>query len=240
MSRVVITGASGGLGSELAPAFGRGGDFVLIHYSTRRAQAEALAHGIDPEGGRAFAFQADLRNREAIREMAREVLRRWKGIDLWINNAAVTFDAKIENLDEKRWDEVMDVNLSGAFFATQEAARIMIRQKTGQIINISSIVAQRGNAGQSAYAASKAGLIALTKSAAKELGRFNVQVNAVMPGFLPTRMTGGLRKKYAEGIARENTLGRSTDFSEVTRFVVHLASMKNVSGQVFNLDSRIY
>jgi 3-oxoacyl-[acyl-carrier protein] reductase len=143
-------------------------------------------------------------------------------------------------LEEHQWDEVIATNLKGAFYGIQEAARVMIPQKEGHIINITSLVGQRGNIGQAAYAASKAGLIGLTRAAARELGPSNIQINAVMPGFLPTRMTAALHNKYPKGVAQENVLGRTSNLKEVARFIRHLSTMKNISGQVYNLDSRIF
>jgi 3-oxoacyl-[acyl-carrier protein] reductase len=172
--------------------------------------------------------------------MATSAVKEWGKIDLWINNAGTAHDRLMDKTQPKEWEQVITTNLHGAFYGTQEAARVMIQEMQGHIINISSLVGFRGAAGQAAYAASKAGLIGLTKSAAKELGQFNILVNAVLPGYLPTPMTRKLSPKRGLQIIEENVLGRTSDFDEVSRFIYHLSLMQHVSGQVFNLDSRIF
>jgi 3-oxoacyl-[acyl-carrier protein] reductase len=167
------------------------------------------------------------------------IVKEWGKIDLWINNAGMTHDCRVDRMQPEEWEEVITTNLHGAFYGIQEAARVMAHQMKGHIINVSSLVGFRGVAGQAAYTASKAGLIGLTKSAARELGQFNIQVNAVLPGYLPTPMTRKLSQKRRLQIIEENALGRTSDFDEVSQFIHHLSLMQNVSGQVFNLDSRI-
>jgi 3-oxoacyl-[acyl-carrier protein] reductase len=239
MSVVLITGASGRLGRELAIAFGHRSDQIIVHYHSHPHEAEQVAKQIRTQGTKVIVYQADLRNRQAVHEMAEAVVKEWGRIDLWINNAGITLDRLVQAMKEQEWQEVIATNLNGAFYGIQEAARIMVHQKKGHIINISSMVGQRGNVGQAAYAASKAGLIGLTKTAARELGPFNIQVNAVLPGYLPTSMTLKLPQRRVDQMIGENVLGRSSDFGEVSEFICHLSLMQHVSGQVFNLDSRI-
>ncbi|HLG21658.1 MAG TPA: SDR family NAD(P)-dependent oxidoreductase, partial [Candidatus Manganitrophaceae bacterium] len=156
-----------------------------------------------------------------------------------INSAAITGDILFSRMEEGEWDQVIGVNLSGVFFCMREAGRAMVEKGEGHIINISSYAAYTGRVGQASYAASKRGLIALTQSAAKEWGRSGVQVNAVLPGYLPTPMTASLPPVEKKRMIQENTLGRPSTLEEVSRFIFDLSRMKHVSGQVFNLDSRI-
>jgi 3-oxoacyl-[acyl-carrier protein] reductase len=239
MRVVVITGASGGLGREIAMLFSQHGDRIVLHYHSGRQQAEEIALKIRAHGSQAMIHQADIRNRQAVQEMATTVVKEWGKIDLWINNAGTTHDRLMDRIKPGEWEQVITTNLHGAFYGVQEAARVMAHQTQGHIINISSLVGYRGAVGQAAYSASKAGLVGLTKAAARELGQFNIQVNAVLPGYLPTPMTRKLSQKRSLQIVEENVLGRTSHFGEVCRFIHHLSLMKHVSGQVFNLDSRI-
>ncbi len=240
MRVVVITGASGGLGREMAVLFSQRGDQIVLHYYSGQQQAEEIAAKIRAHGSQVIIHQADIRNRQAVQEMATSVVKEWGKIDLWINNAGMTHDRLMDRIQPEEWEQVITTNLHGAFYGIQEAASVMMQQMQGHIINISSLVGFRGAAGQAAYAASKAGLIGLTKSAARELGRFNILVNAVLPGYLPTPMTRKLLQKRGLQIIEENVLGRPSDFDEVSQFIYHLSLMQHVSGQVFNLDSRIF
>lgn len=236
---VLITGASGGLGSHLALAFGKQSDDVLVHYRSNPERAELIAQQIRSMGAKALTFSADLRNNKEVHEMAMAGMKAWGRIDVWINNAGITIDRSVESIGDQEWDQVIRTNLSGAFYGIQEAARIMAGQRQGHIINIASLVGIKGASGQAAYAASKAGLIALTKTAAKELGPYHIQVNVVLPGYLSTPMTRALLTRHREAILSDNVLGRGSDFHEVAQFILHLSKMKHVSGQIFNLDSRI-
>lgn len=236
---VVVTGASRGLGREIALAFGETGCRVVVNYLNSRASAEETADKINASGGEAFSFCADVRNATEVDLLLSEVMKRWKRLDLLVNNAGVTKDRLIIRMSDREWDDVMDTNLKAAFICIRAASRIMIRQKRGHIINIASIVGIKGREGQANYSSSKAGLIGLTKATALELGRFNIQVNAVLPGYMDTDMGGSISQKVLTRIRQENCLGRYSNPREVAAFIVHLAGMENVSGQVFNLDSRI-
>jgi 3-oxoacyl-[acyl-carrier protein] reductase len=240
MRVVVITGATGGLGRELAITFGCNGDHTVIHFHSRQQQAEEIANRIRTAGSKTLVVQAALLDRLSVQEMATGIFKKWGRIDVWINNAGITLDSLTENIPEKEWNLVIETNLHGAFYGVQEAARVMIRQQQGHIINVCSLVGLRGGVGQAAYSASKAGLIGLTKTTAKELGQFNIQANAVLPGYLSTSMTQKLSSKRMTQIIQENVLSRASEVSEIARFILHLSTMKHVSGQVFNLDSRIF
>ena len=190
-------------------------------------------------GTRPLLIKADVAKSKEVRAMVGEVIRKWGRIDVLVNNAGITRDRTILKMTDEEWEDVIRVNLNGAFWCLRDCSRAMIERKEGAIINISSIVAVRGSVGNANYAASKAGLISLTKSAAKELGRFNVRVNAVLPGFHLTDMGRAVWGKYEERIRSEHALGRLTDIGELARFVLFLAKQKSVSGQVFNFESRV-
>jgi len=182
---------------------------------------------------------SDLTEPGSVRKMFETLLSEWGRMDVLINSVGMIDDRLFPRLNEATWDRVIQTNLTGIFYCVREAGRIM-HKTGGHIINISSISAFTGRSGQAAYAASKRGLIALTTSAAKEWGPSAIQVNAVLPGFLETKMTASLTSEQREGIIKENVLGRSSTLEEVSDFVFHLSKMKSVSGQVFNLDSRIF
>ncbi len=236
---VIVTGASRGLGRAIALSFGTRGDRLAINYRERKEEAEAVAREIEHAGGEAFPFRADVRDSEAVGSMISEVTKRWGKIDILVNNAGMTADGLCLRLSEEDWDRVLETNLSGPFYCIRAAAKVMSEQEDGQIINISSLAGLQGREGQANYTASKAGLVGLTRAAARELGRFNIRVNAVLPGYLPTDMGEDVTDGIKERILRENALGRVSEPREVAEFILHLASMRNVSGQVFNLDSRV-
>jgi 3-oxoacyl-[acyl-carrier protein] reductase len=235
---VIVTGASRGLGRAIALSFGARGDRLVVNYRERETEAEAVARDIVKAGGDAFAVRANVRDSEAVGEMISRITDRWGRIDILVNNAGMTADGLCLRMSEEDWDRVLGTNLTGPFHCIRAVSNVMSEQKDGQIINISSIVGLQGREGQANYSAAKAGLIGLTRAAARELGRFNIRVNAVLPGYLPTDMGGEVTKSIKKRILRENVLGRVSDPREVAEFVLHLASMRNVSGQVFNLDSR--
>jgi len=234
---VLITGASGGIGGALARGFAAAKHRLALHCHKGREKLLALAPKLDTG---AFVLSADLSNPLEAQRMVEEAAERIGGLDVLINNAATVRDRTILKMTPEEWREVIDVDLNGAFFCLQAAARIMAVRKTGMILNVSSIAALRGAPGAANYAAAKAGLIALTKTAAKELGRFNVRVNALLPGFHPTAMSRSLWEKKKDEIVAEHALGRLVDPAELARFVVTLCEQQSVSGQVFSFESRVH
>lgn len=236
---IIVTGASRGLGREIALKFGKAGDRVVVNYLSRGQDAAAVADEILRAGGEAVSCRADVRIAGEVGTMINETTKRWGGLDVLVNNAGITKDRLMLRLPEQDWDSVLDTNLTGAFHCIRAASLIMSSRGEGHIVNISSIVGAQGRAGQGPYAASKAGLIGLTKAAAKELGGFNIKVNAVLPGFLPTEMGEKVSDTIHERMLQENALNRISDPREVAEFIHHLSRMNNVSGQIFNLDSRI-
>ncbi len=179
--------------------------------------------------------EMDVACRESVRRFFRDHVEE---LDLLVNNAGTTRDGLLAKMGEEDWDTVVDTNLKGAFFCCQCALRLMLKQRNGHIVNVGSFSAIQPQIGQANYAAAKAGLMALTRSLAKETGRRNVRVNCVLPGFLRTKMTQGLAAETIERARESHVLGRFNTCEDVARFVEFLHSMENVSGQTFQLDSR--
>ncbi len=236
---VIVTGSSRGLGREIALRFGSAGDAVVVNYLNRGQEAVAVAREIARNGGEAVTYRADVGNAVAVEAMVEEAAKRWGTVDVLVNNAGMTRDSVLLRMPEPAWDDVLTVNLAGPFHCIRAVSKIMVERRKGHIVNVSSIVAMQGREGQANYSASKAGLIGLTKACARELGCSDIKVNAVLPGFLGTDMGVGISDAVREKIIRENVLARVSDPKEVAEFVYHLTLMNNVSGQAFNLDSRI-
>lgn len=234
----IITGSGRGLGAEIAKYFSEKKINVVLNYLSDNVSAQKVFDYITNIGGSALLFRVDVRNRNEVKEMVSATLKKFSQVDVLINNAGIVRDSILAKMSEDDWDEVVGTNLNGVFNCTSEVARVMMKNKNGHIINIGSISGCRGKTGQSNYSASKAGLIGFTKSSAKELGRFNVRVNAVLPGHLETGI--GLSSPSAlEKAKEENVLGRLNVTQEISSFIYNLTTMENISGQVFNLDSRI-
>jgi 3-oxoacyl-[acyl-carrier protein] reductase len=227
---VLITGAAGGLGRGLVEAFAREGWRVAAGWHETRGPGETDS---------IWPVALDVTDQAQGDEAVAGIVQRWGRLDALINTAGLAEDHLLARMSEADWDRVLEVNLKGAFLCAQAVARQLIHQRDGHILNIASYAARSGAAGQSAYAAAKAGLLGLTASLAKELGSRNVRVNAVLPGVLPTAMTAGLARGALDRFAQANALGRLNAVDEVARFVVFLAGLRNVSGQIFQLDSRI-
>ena len=227
---VLITGAAGGLGQGLVSEFSAQGWRVAaaFHRTTAQLETETI-----------WPLALDVTNRAQIAAAVETILARWGRIDALINNAGVTADGLLLQMDEADFARVLDVNLKGAFLCAQAVIRPMMKQRDGHIINLSSFAAKNGHAGQCNYSAAKAGLIGLTESLAKEVGSRNVRVNAILPGVLPTPMTAQLDEKKLREFAAANALGRLNEVAEVARFIAFLATTRHISGQFFQLDSRI-
>ena len=227
---VVITGSAGALGTALVSEF-----------SAQRWHVMAGTHKSSglPVHESVWTMPLDVRSEEQIEKAFDQVVQRWGSLDVLVNNAGITSDASLWEMDETRFQDVVDVNLKGAFFCARAAMRRMIRQHEGHIVNISSFSGRCGARGQANYAAAKAGLFGLTASLAQEAGSRNIRVNAVLPGILKSRMTAELRPEQMETYARANALNRINSVEEVARFVAFLVTMQNASGQIFQLDSRI-
>jgi 3-oxoacyl-[acyl-carrier protein] reductase len=234
----LVTGASRGIGSAIAIKLASLGSKVVINYVSNKADAEKVVEKIKSCGGKALAIAADVRDSEAVRNMVQQVNENWGKIDILVNNAGINRDTLILRMSEQAWDDVINTNLRGAYLCTKFALRSMIRQEWGRIINISSVVGLVGNVGQSNYAASKGGLIAFTKSLARELGPKNITVNAVAPGFIVTSMTDKLPEEQKQAMLAAIPLHRFGTPEEVAELVAFLASDKAgyITGQVIGID----
>jgi 3-oxoacyl-[acyl-carrier protein] reductase len=236
---VVITGASRGLGREIALRFARSGARVAVNFEKDWESAEQVVHEIKRHGTEALAFQADVSRHDQVDELVSGVTKRFGRIDVVVNNSGIRRDSLFIRMNQEDWHRVISVNLTGVFNVTQAVLPVMRRQRKGHIINISSIAAVVGRVGQANYCASKAGLIGFTRSLAKEVGRFGIQVNLVFPGYLSTDLSLGVSPEVIQRAKQESVFGRLGDKREVADFVVYLTSLKGVSGQVFGVDSRI-
>lgn len=238
---VLVTGASRGLGRAIAVGFGQAGYRVAVNYRTDDAAAEESVRTIEAagrvSGGSALSYQADVRDAKDVATMVARVVDRWRRLDVLVCNAAVTEDDLVVRLSDEAWERIVATTLTGAFHCLQSAGVVMHTQEKGAIILIGSFAAFQGRAGQAPYAAAKAGLVGLMKTAAREWASSNIRVNMVLPGWHATALTG-----YREDPAPppfDPVLGHGTTMDQVARFVVALSGMPDVSGQVFNLDSRI-
>ena len=232
--RALVTGASGGIGAACARALSKDCD-VIVHYGHNREAAEKVLASLEPGDHQIIGF--DIADKESVAD-AIKALEAAGGIDILVNNAGITNDKLLMRLKDEDFARVIDVNLSGAARCIRGCTRGMMKRRFGRIINISSIVGLRGNAGQAAYAASKAGLIGLTKSAALELGGRGITANAVAPGFIETEMTAGLPEKVKTEMLSRISSGRFGEPEDVASVVAFLASdaAGYVSGQVIAVD----
>lgn len=236
---VLITGASRGIGKALALAFAKAGYVVGVNARQEEEQARAVVKEIQAKKGKAAVFLADIRDSLKVRQMIDQFVGQFGSLDVLINNAGISRDRTILKMTNGEWNEVIDTNLNGVFWCLREGARVMSAAKKGAIINVSSIMAARPQIGVANYAASKAGVLALTKTAARELGRFSITVNAVLPGFHKTDMNNDFTPEMELSRLADHVLGRTTTLEDLSRLVIELAENKSVSGQIFNVDSRI-
>jgi len=236
---IIVTGASRGLGRTIALRFGLAGARIVVNYRERHQDAVAVVDRITEQGGQALSHQADVRQGAMVDAMIDAAMKQWGTVDVLVNNAGIIRDGFAVRMSEQDWDDVLSTNLTGPFHCIRAVSRAMMRQRSGHIISLASLTGLQGRAGQANYSAAKAGLVGLIRSTAKELGRFNIRANAVLPGFLATEMGGSVSGAALDRIIEENSLGRSSTQEEVADFIYHLSLMQHVSGQVFNLDSRI-
>jgi 3-oxoacyl-[acyl-carrier protein] reductase len=234
---VVVTGAGRGIGKAIALRLAGEGATIAACGRTL-ANVEATASEVTKAGGKATAYAVDVVNGAQVAETSEKILREFGRVDVLVNNAGVTRDQLLLRMTDEEWDTVLDTNLKGAFHFTKSVSRAMLKQRSGRIINITSIIGLTGNAGQSNYAASKAGLIGFTKSVARELASRNITANAVAPGFIVTEMTEALGEPAREMLKTRIALGRLGAAEDVANVVLFLASdlAAYVTGQVITVD----
>jgi 3-oxoacyl-[acyl-carrier protein] reductase len=234
----VITGAGRGIGRAIALQFAEYGSKVVINYRNSIEQVEELLTTIKNAGGDAIAVQADISREAEAKKLIEEAVKHFGKLDVLVNNAGITKDNLLMRMSEADFTSVMDINLKGTFFCTKHAATVMLKQRCGKIINISSVVGLTGNVGQANYAASKAGVIGMTKAVARELASRGITVNAVAPGFIETDMTDQLPNKVKEATIANIPLKRYGIANEVANAVSFLASdsANYITGQVLQVD----
>ena len=234
----LVTGASRGIGKAIALKLASLGCKVAVNYRERDSEANSIVEAIKGQGREAISVKADVADGEAVRVMMQQVTDRWGKIDILVNNAGINRDILLLRMPESAWDEVINTNLRGAYLCTKFVLRSMVTQHWGRIINIASVAGIIGNAGQSNYAASKGGLIAFTKSIAREMGSRNITANAIAPGFIVTEMTDKLPQERKEAILAMIPLNRFGKPEDVAELVTFLASEKAsyITGQVICID----
>ena len=234
----VVTGASRGIGKAIAVKLASKGATVVINYNGSRERAEEVKNEVESAGGKAVIIQCNVADFDACKEFIETVIKEQGRIDILVNNAGITKDGLIMKMKEEDFDSVLNVNLKGTFNTIRHSARQMLKQRSGKIINISSVSGILGNVGQANYAASKAGVIGLTKTMARELGSRGITVNAIAPGFVDTEMTEVLSEEIRENACRQIILGRFGKPEDIANTAVFLASDKAdyITGQVISVD----
>lgn len=238
----LVTGASRGIGRAIALKLASLGSSVAVNYvaieASNKADADNVVESVIRLGGEAMSVEADIRNGAAVKAMVEQVTDKWGKIDILVNNAGINRDTLLLRMSDDAWDDVINTNLRGAYLCTKFAVRHMMRQEWGRIISISSVVGRVGNAGQSNYAAAKGGIIAFTKSIAREMGSRNITANAVAPGFIVTEMTNKLPPERRESMLAMIPLQRLGQPEDVAELVGFLATEKAgyITGQVITID----
>ncbi|MDO5426020.1 MAG: 3-oxoacyl-[acyl-carrier-protein] reductase [Eubacteriales bacterium] len=234
----LVTGAGRGIGREIALTLAEKGAFVVVNYQGSRERAEEVVREIQEKGGNAAAYQCNVADFSQTERMVKELIASYQHIDILVNNAGITRDGLVMKMSEEDFDKVIATNLKGTFNTIRHLSRQMNKQKSGRIINISSVSGVLGNAGQANYAASKAGVIGLTKSMARELASRGITVNAIAPGFIDTDMTGVLSDSVKEAAVRQIPLGHFGKPKDVAETAAFLASdaAAYITGQVIHVD----
>ncbi|MFT4413530.1 3-oxoacyl-[acyl-carrier-protein] reductase [Fredinandcohnia humi] len=234
----LVTGASRGIGRTIAIELAKAGAKVAVNFSGSEERANQVVDEIKGLGKEAFAIQANVSDSESVSNMIKEVISTFGSLDILVNNAGITRDNLLMRMKEEEWDDVINTNLKGVFLCTKAVTRQMMKQRSGKIINIASIVGVSGNPGQANYVAAKAGVIGLTKTAAKELSSRNITVNAVAPGFITTDMTDKLPEDVKTEMLKQIPLGRFGETTDISGVVLFLASDNSnyMTGQTLHVD----
>lgn len=234
----IVTGASRGIGAEVARTLAAAGASVIVNYAGSAAAAQAVVSDIEQAGGRAIAVQVDVSDPVGCDGLVRRCVDEFGRVDIVVNNAGITRDGLLVRMSDDDWRSVIDTNLSGVFYMCRAAGKVMMKQRCGSIVNITSVVGLTGNAGQVNYSAAKAGVVGLTKSVARELASRNVRANAVAPGFIETDMTAELSESVREATRNQIALGAFGTTQDVARAVLFLASddAAYITGQTLAVD----
>ncbi len=233
----IVTGASRGIGKAAALALAAEGADVVVNYASSSAAAEQVVGEIEAAGGRAIAIAADVSQADQVDTLVNTVVEKWGRVDVLVNNAGITRDTLLLRMKPEDWQAVIDLNLTGVFLCTRAVSKIMLKQRSGRIINITSVSGLMGNIGQSNYAAAKAGVIGFTKTIAREMASRGVTVNAVAPGFIATDMTKDL--KTTEEILKMiplNRFGQPEEVAGAIRFLAADPAAAYITGQTLNVD----
>lgn len=238
----LVTGASRGIGRSIALQLAEEGYNVAVNYAGSKEKAEAVVEEIKAKGVDSFAIQANVADADEVKAMIKEVVSEFGSLDVLVNNAGITRDNLLMRMKEQEWDDVIDTNLKGVFNCIQKATPQMLRQRSGAIINLSSVVGAVGNPGQANYVATKAGVIGLTKSAARELASRGITVNAVAPGFIVSDMTDALSDELKEQMLTQIPLARFGQDTDIANTVAFLASdkAKYITGQTIHVNGGMY
>ncbi|MBS6501685.1 3-oxoacyl-[acyl-carrier-protein] reductase [Clostridium tertium] len=234
----IVTGGTRGIGREIARTLAQNGANIAINYRKYNQEVESLIEELKSFGVKVVACKCDVSNEEEVINFIKEVKDKFESIDILVNNAGITKDGLIIRMSEKDFDDVIDVNLKGTFNTTKAVSSIMVKQRYGKIINISSVVGVAGNAGQCNYAASKAGVIGFSKSVARELAARNINVNVIAPGYINTDMTSVLPDRVKEEVIKTIPMKKIGEPKEIANLVLFLSSnLSNyITGQVINVD----
>ena len=238
----LVTGASRGIGRSIAIDLAKQGAFVIVNYSSSPEAAQETLNAIREVGGDGEILKFSVQDSQAVENAFDGIKSRHGKLDILVNNAGISRDGLVLRMKDEEWLQTLAVNLNGAFFCSRAAARLMLKAKWGRIVNISSVVGEMGNAGQVPYVSSKAGLIGMTKSLAKELASRNVTVNAITPGFIETDMTAALDEKLRDEHMKAIPLGRYGQAEEVAHLVTFLTSDASayITGQVIGINGGMY
>ncbi|HHC6142195.1 TPA: 3-oxoacyl-[acyl-carrier-protein] reductase [Staphylococcus aureus] len=238
----LVTGTSRGIGRSIALQLAEEGYNVAVNYAGSKEKAEAVVEEIKAKGVDSFAIQANVADADEVKAMIKEVVSQFGSLDVLVNNAGITRDNLLMRMKEQEWDDVIDTNLKGVFNCIQKATPQMLRQRSGAIINLSSVVGAVGNPGQANYVATKAGVIGLTKSAARELASRGITVNAVAPGFIVSDMTDALSDELKEQMLTQIPLARFGQDTDIANTVAFLASdkAKYITGQTIHVNGGMY
>ena len=232
----LVTGASRGIGKAIALSLGKSGAEVVVNYSSSEEKANEVVAEIENSGGKAHKLKFDVSDEDSVNNSISQIIKDLGSINILVNNAGITRDGLLMRMKSSQWEEVMDTNLKGVFLCTKYVSKFMLKQRSGKIINITSIVGIIGNPGQANYSAAKAGVIGFTKTCAKEFASRDIKVNAVAPGFIDTEMTKGLNNEEILKLIPLNKLGKTDQIANLVNFLVSSEAGEYITGQTISID----